>query len=186
MRYTALTLSKKKSTKKVTFADELVNLIADTVAVAGPDAGAAVLDDYFALTGHHVDPEYQDVEIIFNYPKQVMDLVDYFSDINRPRPTTDQQEQQQQRKFEQGIKHKERALLEKVKTVMEAMGIDDFAYYEVSYTGNLTFDRIRIYPRDFTTELVENLKKALPAGYTMSLQVIPATFDNPQGMRIPL
>jgi hypothetical protein len=142
--------------------------------------------DYFALTGHHADPEDQHVEIVFNYPKQVMDLVEYFEDYNRPKPTTEQQQQQQQRKFEQGIKDVEHALWEKVEPVLRGMGIDDFAYNEVSYAGTLTFDRIWIYPRDFTTELVENLKKALPAGYTMSLQVIPSTYNGPEALLMPL
>jgi hypothetical protein len=142
--------------------------------------------DYFALTGHHVDPEDQHVEIVFNYPKEVMDLVEYFSDYNRPKPITEQQEQQQQRKFEQGIKDVERALWAKVEPVLKGMGIHDFAYNEVSYAGELTFDRIWIYPSDFTTELVENLKKALPAGYTMSLQVIPSTYNGPEELLMPL
>jgi len=144
------------------------------------------IDYYYALTGHHADPEDQHVEIVFNYPKEVMDLVEYFSDYNRPQPTTEQQQQQQQRKFEQGIKDVERALWAKVEPVLKGMGIHDFAYNEVSYAGELTFDRIWIYPSDFTTELVENLKKALPAGYTMSLQVIPSTYNGPEALLMPL
>lgn len=141
--------------------------------------------DFFKLTGHQANPNADaDVEIVFQYPKQVMDLVDSFSDFNRPRPTT--QQQQQQRKFEQGIKDKERALWAKVKAVLTAMGITDFEYNEVSYASELTFDRIRIRPKDFTYELVKNLKEALPAGYSMSLQVEPTTYLNPKGKVMPL
>jgi hypothetical protein len=75
----------------------------------------------------------------------------------------------QQRKFEQGIKDKERALWAKVKAVLTAMEIKEFDYHEVDYVKVLTFDRIWIEPQDFTYELVKNLKKALPAGYSMSL-----------------
>jgi len=168
---------------------------ADALAIRGAKVGAPFAlkqpskyhqIDYFALTGHHADPEDQNVEIVFNYPKEVMDLVEYFEDYNRPKPTTEQQQQQQQRKFEQGIKDVEQALWEKVEPVLRGMGIDDFAYNEVSYAGTLTFDRIWIYPEDFTTELVENLKKALPPGYSMSLQVIPSTYDGPEELLIPL
>lgn len=170
------------------------NARADALAIRDAKSGAVTASpikksnaiDYFALTGHHVDPEYQNVEIVFNYPKQVMDLVAYFSDYNRPHPTTDQQEQQQELKFQQGIKDVERALWAKVKQVLHDLGIDDFAYNEVSYAGELTFDRIWIYPKDFTTELVESLKKVLPPGYSMSLQVMPTTVYNPKGLTIPL
>ena len=108
-----------------------------------------------------------------------MDIVEAFSDINRPLPTT--QEQQQQRKFEQGIKDKERALWELVKSVLINMGIKDYAYNEVSYANDLTFDRIWIRPKDFTTALVKNLKKVLPPGYSLSLQVVPPRYDNDGG-----
>jgi hypothetical protein len=140
--------------------------------------------DFFKLTGHQANPN-ADVEIVFHYPKQVMDIVESFSDINRPRPTTQQQQQQQQRKFEQGIKNKERALWEKVEAVLAALGIKDFEYNEVSYASELTFERIWIRPKDFTHELVKNLKKALPAGYSMSLQVVPNRWDAP-GVLMPL
>jgi hypothetical protein len=123
------------------------------------------------------------VEIVFDYPKQVMDIVEYFSDYKRQRTGTDQQ---QQRKMEQGIKDKERALWKKVSAVLAAMGITDFAYNEVDYASELTFDRIWIRPKDFTHELVKNLKHALPAGYSMSLQVEPTTYLNPQGKTMPL
>ena len=140
--------------------------------------------DFFKLTGYQANPK-ADVEIVFDYPKQVMDIVEYFQDINRPRPTTQQQQQQQHRKYEQGIKDKERALWAKVKAVLTAMGIKDFQYNEVSYANDLTFDRIWIGPKDFTYELVKNLKKALPAGYSMSLQVVPNRWDSP-GVLMPL
>jgi hypothetical protein len=166
---------------------------ADALAIRGAKGGVSTTPttkynviDYFALTGHNIDHEDQQVEIIFNYPKQVMDLVDYYSDPNRPRPKTEQQQQLQQIKFEQGIKDVERSLWAKMKTVLEGMGIDDFSYNEVSYAGNLTFDRIWINPNDFTEELLENLKKALPQGYSLSLQVIPSTYYNPKGLTISL
>jgi hypothetical protein len=34
--------------------------------------------------------------------------------------------------------------------------------------------------------VVENLKKALPAGYSMSLQVIPSTYNGPEELLMPL
>ena len=162
------------------------NARADAIAIRGTKGIAQQqhgVIDFFKLTGHKANG---DVEIVFNYPKQVMDIVDYFSDSNRPPgPTTQQQQQQQQRKFEQGIKDKERALWAKVKAVLTAMGIKDFEYNEVSYASDLTFDRIWIRPKDFTYELVKNLKKALPAGYSMSLQVVPNRWDSP-GVLMPL
>ena len=142
--------------------------------------------DFFKLTGYKAKPKYRHVEIVFRYPKQVMDIVEYFSDRQRARPTTDQQQQQQQIKFEQGIKDKERALWKIVEAILIKLGIKDFAYNEVSYAGTLTFERIWIRPKDFTYELVRELKDALPAGYSMYLQVVPTTYDNPQGEKMQL
>jgi hypothetical protein len=144
--------------------------------------------DYFKLTGYHVDPEskYKDVEIVINYPKEVMDVVDYFADWKRPPPTTQQQQQEQHKKFQQGIKDKERALWKLVKPVLIKMGIKDFSYNEVSYASELTFDRIWIRPKDFTTDFVKNLKKVLPPGYSLSLQVEPARYDNDGGILMDL
>lgn len=171
----------------------LQNARADAIAIRGSKSAKNQQEknqviDYFKLTGYHVDPQskHKQVEIVINYPKQVMDIVEYFADKKYDVPTTQQQQQQQQRKFQQGIKDKERALWKLVESVLINMGIKDYAYNEVSYANDLTFDRIWIRPKDFTTALVKNLKKVLPPGYSLSLQVVPSRYDNDGGTLMQL